>query len=89
MFHAINAWLARLARRIHDARLTRDNQIAAANGWQIQRVSATGTYSYRDPRFDLLTVGYSDDGEAVAVDMRTGRVVAARSPGTSRAGRRA
>ena len=68
-----------LARRVHDARLTRDNQIAAANGWQVQRVSATGTYSYRDPRFDLLTVGYTDDGEAVAVDMRTGKVVAARS----------
>ncbi len=50
MFHAINAWLARQARRARDHRLTRDNQIAAANGWQVQR-AARGTYCYRDRRF--------------------------------------
>ena len=51
MFHAINAWLARQARRARDHRLARDNAVAAANGWQVQRV-APGTYRYRDPRFD-------------------------------------
>ncbi|HUK70636.1 MAG TPA: hypothetical protein VLW50_18075 [Streptosporangiaceae bacterium] len=50
MFHAINAWLARQARRARDYRLARDNAIAAANGWQVQRV-AGGTYRYRDPCF--------------------------------------
>ena len=51
MFHAINAWLARQARRARDHRLARDNAIAAANGWQVQRI-APGTYRYRDPRFE-------------------------------------
>jgi hypothetical protein len=51
MFHAINTWLARQARRARDYRLARDNQIATANGWQVQRI-AGGTYRYRDPRFD-------------------------------------
>jgi len=86
MFHAINAWLARLARRIWDCRLTRDNRIALVNEWQIKRVSHVGTYRYRDPRFDLLTIGHTDDGETVAVDMRTGKVVADRSA-ASKAGR--
>jgi hypothetical protein len=53
MFHAINTWLARQARRARDAQLARDNQIAAANGWQVQRVAGS-TYRYRDPRFGQL-----------------------------------
>jgi len=79
MFHAINAWLARLARRVHDTRLARDNQIAAANHWQVQ-CTATSTRRYRDPRFDLLTVGHATDGTAVAVDMTTGAIVAIQPP---------
>jgi hypothetical protein len=52
MFHAINRWLARQARRIRDARLKREHQITAATGWRIERV-ARGTYRhYRDPGFD-------------------------------------
>lgn len=53
MFHAINTWLARQARRVHDARLARENQIAQAvvdNGWQLQ-VAGFSTWRYRDPRF--------------------------------------
>jgi hypothetical protein len=50
MFHAINSWLARQARRARDHRLTRDSAIAAASGWQVQR-TALGTDVYRDPRF--------------------------------------
>ena len=79
MFHAINAWLAGLARRVYDARLAHDDQIAAANQWQVQRV-ATSTRRYRDPRFDLVTVGHTSDGRAVAVDMTTGAIVAIQPP---------
>ncbi len=79
MFHAINAWLARLARRVYDARLAHDDQIAAASQWQVQRV-ATSTRRYRDPRFDLLTIGHTSDGRAVAVDMTTGAIVAIQPP---------
>jgi hypothetical protein len=54
MFHAINCWLARQARRIHDARLAREHRIAQAvvdNGWQVQHAGFS-TWLYRDPRFD-------------------------------------
>jgi hypothetical protein len=53
MFQAISARLARLAARIRDERLIREQQIAAAHGWQLDRV-APGTYRFRDPRFDTL-----------------------------------
>jgi hypothetical protein len=53
MFQAISARLARLAQRARDRRLTREQQIAAAYGWQLRRV-APGTYQFRDPRFDTL-----------------------------------
>jgi hypothetical protein len=54
MFHATSGMLARLAHRSRDKRLTREQHIAAVNGWQVRRVAA-GTYRYRDPRFDHLT----------------------------------
>jgi len=82
MFHAINAWLARLARRVYDTRLARDNQIAAANQWQVHRTAAS-TRRYRDPRFDLLTVGHTADGTAVAVDMTSGAIVAVQDADTA------
>jgi hypothetical protein len=53
MFQAISARLARLAQRARDRRLIREQQIAAAHGWQLDRV-APGTYRFRDPRFDTL-----------------------------------
>jgi hypothetical protein len=53
MFHATSQALARLARRVRDHRLARDQHIAAVNGWQVQRIAAS-TYRYRDPRFDRL-----------------------------------
>jgi hypothetical protein len=52
MFHAINARLARLARRTQ-ARLAHDRELATWYGWQIQKVGL-GKYQYRDPRFDQL-----------------------------------
>ena len=61
MFHAINAWLAHLARRICDARLTRNNQIALANEWQVKRVPYISTYRYRDARFDQLASASKQD----------------------------
>ena len=51
MFHAINARLARQARRIRDIGLARDNATAAAHGWQAHEIKP-GTWRYRDPRFD-------------------------------------
>jgi hypothetical protein len=53
MFQAISARLVRLAHSARDRRLTREQQIAAAHGWQLRRV-APGTYQFRDPRFDTL-----------------------------------
>jgi hypothetical protein len=52
MFHAINARLARLARRAL-ARFGPDLELATRYGWQIQK-AGFGTYRYRDPRFDQL-----------------------------------
>jgi hypothetical protein len=52
MFHAINARLARLARRTL-ARLGPDRELATRYGWQIQKVGF-GKYQYRDPRFNQL-----------------------------------
>jgi hypothetical protein len=53
MFQAISARLIRLAQRARDRRLTQEQQIAAAHGWQLRRV-APGTCQFRDPRFDTL-----------------------------------
>jgi hypothetical protein len=53
MFQAISARLARLARSARDQRMIREQQIAAAHGWQLRRV-APGTCQFRDPRFDTL-----------------------------------
>jgi len=53
MFHATSARLARLAQRIRDRRLLREQHVAAVNGWQVRRVAA-GTYRFRDPRVDRL-----------------------------------
>lgn len=51
MFHAINAWLARHRRQIHNVTgVARDNAIAAAHGWHAEQIKP-GTWSYRDPRF--------------------------------------
>jgi hypothetical protein len=51
MFHAINAWLARHRRQIHNITgLARDNAIATAHGWHAEQIKP-GTWSYRDPRF--------------------------------------
>jgi hypothetical protein len=50
MFHAINQWLSRHARQILEIGLTRDNAVAAAQGWNARQVKL-GTWSYRDPRF--------------------------------------
>jgi hypothetical protein len=55
VFHAISAALARLAARARDYRAHRDIELAAVNGWQVQRV-APGTYRFRDPRFDHRTL---------------------------------
>jgi hypothetical protein len=52
MFHAINARLARLVRRIK-AGLGPDRELATRNGWQVKKVRF-GKYEYRDPRFDQL-----------------------------------
>ncbi len=52
MFHAINALLARLARRIQ-ARLARNRELAISYRWQVRKIRF-GTYEYRDPRFDQL-----------------------------------
>jgi hypothetical protein len=54
MFHAINARLARHARRILDLGLTRANARAFAHGWHAHQVKP-GTWSYRDPRFIYLS----------------------------------
>jgi hypothetical protein len=51
MFHATNARLGRQARRIRDIGLARDNQAAAAHGWQSREITP-GTWRYRDPQFD-------------------------------------
>ncbi len=67
MFHVINAWLARQARRARDYKLARDNAIAAVNGWQVQRVAA-GTYRYRDPRFGTLAAGPARSGTTRAAE---------------------
>jgi hypothetical protein len=53
MIHATSQALSRLATSIRDYRLARDQQIAAAHGWHVQRITAS-TYRYRDPRFDQL-----------------------------------
>jgi hypothetical protein len=53
MFHATSMRLAALAQRIRDYRLARDQQVAAAHGWQIQHIAGS-TYRYRDPRFGQL-----------------------------------
>jgi hypothetical protein len=50
MFHAINAWLARLLRQILEIGLERDNTFAVAHGWHAQQIKP-GTWAYRDPRF--------------------------------------
>jgi hypothetical protein len=53
MFHATSLRLAALAKRIRDHGLTRDQQIAAAHGWQAEHIGGS-TYRYRDPRFGQL-----------------------------------
>jgi hypothetical protein len=53
MFHAINARLARQARRIQEIGLAHDNTAALAQGWQAREIKP-GTWRYRDPRFGLL-----------------------------------
>lgn len=53
MFHATSARLARLAQRVRDKQLIREQHVAADNGWQVRRVAAD-TYRFRDPRFDTL-----------------------------------
>jgi len=67
MFHGTSARLARLAQRIRDYRLARDLHIAAVNGWQVRRISAT-THQYRDPRFDRLRAGQDSRSLAQAGD---------------------
>jgi hypothetical protein len=54
MFHATSQALTRLASRIRDHGLARDQQIAAAHGWQAEHIGGS-TYRYRDPRFGQLT----------------------------------
>jgi hypothetical protein len=49
MFHAINAHLARLARRTQ-SRLAIPFEYATWHGWQTQQ-TAPGTWQFRDPRF--------------------------------------
>lgn len=61
MFHAINAWLARLLRQILDIGLARDDAIAAANGWNAWQVKP-GTWAYRDPRFISRTFERTQQG---------------------------
>jgi hypothetical protein len=51
MFHATNARLGRQARRIRDIGLARNNTATAAHGWQAREITS-GTWRYRDPRFD-------------------------------------
>ena len=54
MFHATSATLTRLAARIRDYQLARDQHTATAHGWQVQHIAGS-TYRYRDPRFDQLS----------------------------------
>jgi hypothetical protein len=54
MFHAINGWLTRHARRNRE-QLARDNEFAAMNGWQSRPVNRLGTWAYRDLRFTART----------------------------------
>jgi hypothetical protein len=53
MFHAINARLARLARRTR-SRLAIPFEYATWYGWQTRRVRP-GTWQFRDPRFGQLS----------------------------------
>jgi hypothetical protein len=53
MFHATSMRLAALATRIRAHGLSRDQQVAAAHGWQAEHIAGS-TYRYRDPRFDRL-----------------------------------
>ena len=55
MSHATSAPLGRLARRIRDSGLARDEATAAAHGWHTQHGPA-GIRIYRDPRFDALAL---------------------------------
>jgi hypothetical protein len=71
MFQAISARLARLAARARDRRLTREQQIAAAHGWQLRRV-APGTYQFRDPRFDTLRARQASRSSVLAGGGRDG-----------------
>jgi hypothetical protein len=54
MFHAINARLARLARRIR-SRLAIPFEYATWYGWQTKQIRP-GTWQFRDPRFGQLTL---------------------------------
>ena len=68
MPHAISARLARLARlaaRIRDSGLARDEAAAAAHGWHTARGPA-GTRIYRDPRFDTLAPGQAGTSQRAA-----------------------
>jgi hypothetical protein len=53
MFHAISAYLGRLALRI-SAGQPSTRTMAVRQGWEARRVGF-GTWEYRDPRFDALT----------------------------------
>lgn len=54
MFHAINARLARLARRIR-SRLAIPFEYATWHGWQTQQTGPR-TWRFRDPRFGQLSL---------------------------------
>jgi hypothetical protein len=62
MFHGINAWLARHLRQANDyLGLARDNDLAAAQGWQANKIRL-GTWSSRDPRFAYRKFALTETG---------------------------